>query len=80
MFLNKNWSLGGLKAVMKKLTTQVLLFDVLGSGWPRILRRVPSTCVVNFFWSAHSVHQDFTQFFVRKQFKQWLCSIFLIFS
>jgi len=32
MFLNKNWSLGGLKAVMKKLTTQVLLFDVLGSG------------------------------------------------
>jgi len=25
-------SLGGLKALMKKLTTQVLLFDVLGSG------------------------------------------------
>ena len=33
MFSNKNWSLlgTGLKALIKKLTTQVLLFDVLGS-------------------------------------------------
>jgi len=27
MFLNKTWNLGGLKALIKKLTTQVLLFD-----------------------------------------------------
>jgi len=32
MFTNKNWSLGGLKALIKKLTTQVLLFDALGIG------------------------------------------------
>ena len=32
MFRNKNWSLGGLKALTKKLKTQVLLFNVLGSG------------------------------------------------
>ena len=31
-FPNKNWSLGGLKALIKRLTTQVLLFDVFGSG------------------------------------------------
>jgi len=40
-FPNKNWSLGGLKALIKRLTTQVLLFDVLGSGRPRIVRTVP---------------------------------------
>jgi len=34
MFPNKNWTLDGLKALIKKLTTQVLLFDVLGSGRP----------------------------------------------
>ena len=33
MFSDKNKSLGGLKALIKKkYTTQVLLFDVLGSG------------------------------------------------
>jgi len=41
MFPNKNWSLGGLKALIKKLTTQVQLFDVLGSGRPRTVRTVP---------------------------------------
>jgi len=43
MFPNENWSLGGLKAPIKKLTTQVLLFDVLGrlSGRPRAVRTVP---------------------------------------
>jgi len=41
MFPNKNWSLGGLKVLMKKLTTQVLLFDVLGSGQPRTVHTVP---------------------------------------
>ena len=35
MFPNKNWSLGALKALIKKLTTWVLLFDVLASGRPR---------------------------------------------
>ena len=41
MFPNKNWSLGGLKKLIKKLTTQVLLLDVLGSGRPRTVRTVP---------------------------------------
>jgi len=34
-----------------------------------------STCVVNFFWSALSVHQDSR--FYRETFKQSLCSYFL---
>jgi len=42
MFPNKNWSLGGLKALIKKLTTQILLFDVLSSGRPRTVRTVPA--------------------------------------
>jgi len=41
MFPNKNWSLGRLQALIKKLTTQVLLFDILGSGRPRFIRTVP---------------------------------------
>jgi len=32
MFPNKNWSLGGLKALIEKKKKQVLLLDVLGSG------------------------------------------------
>jgi len=57
MFPNKNWSLGGLKALMQKMTTQVLLFAVVGSGRPRIVRAVP---VLSIFWSVLSVHQDFS--------------------
>jgi len=30
--MNKNWSLGGLTALIKKLTTQVPLFDVRRIG------------------------------------------------
>jgi len=42
MFPNKNWSLGGLNgALIKKSTTQVLLFDVLGSGRPCTVSTVP---------------------------------------
>jgi len=41
MFPNENLSLGGLKALIKKLTTQVLLLDVLGSGRHRTVRTVP---------------------------------------
>jgi len=52
MFPNKTWSLGGLKALMKKLTTQVLLFDALGSGRPRIVRTV--SVLSSFFISAFS--------------------------
>jgi len=46
MFPNKNWSLGGQKALIKELTTQVLLFDVLGSGRPHTVRTVPVLSVV----------------------------------
>ena len=56
MFSNKNWSLGGLKALMNKLTTRVLLFDLLGSGWPCIVHTVPVLSI--FCRSALSVHQD----------------------
>jgi len=42
MFPNKNWSLGVLKALIKKkLKTQILLFDVLGNGRPHTVRTVP---------------------------------------
>jgi len=51
MFTNKTWSLGGLKALIKKMTTQVLLFDLVGSGRPRVVR----TYVVNFLISAFSL-------------------------
>jgi len=47
---NKNWSLGGLKALIKKLTTRVLLFDVSGSGRHRTVRTVP---VLSIFWSSN---------------------------
>jgi len=47
MIPNKNWSVDGLQAMMKKLTTQVLLFDVLDSGRPRIVSTVP---VLSFFF------------------------------
>ena len=46
MFPNKNWSLGGLKLLIKKLTTQVQLFDVQSSGWrPRTVRTVPALSI-----------------------------------
>jgi len=59
MFPNKNWSLGKLKALIKKLTTQVdlLLFDILGSGLvvDLALSAQYSTCVVNFLISTFSL-------------------------
>jgi len=76
MFPNKNWSLGGLKAlIIKKIDDKVLLFDVLGSGRPRIVCTVPA---LSFFDQRFQSIK--TSVFVRKQFKQSLCSIFLIFS
>jgi len=51
MFSSKKWGLGGLKGLMKKLTTQALLFDVLGVV---DLHCPHSTCVVNFLISAFS--------------------------
>ena len=57
MFPKKKCILDGLKALIKKLTTQVglLLFDVLGGSRPRTVHAVP---VLSIFWSALSVHQD----------------------
>jgi len=55
MFTNKNSSLDGLKPMIKKLTMQVLLFDVLGGGRPRTVHTV---YLCSIFWSALSVHQD----------------------
>jgi len=52
MFPNKNWSLGGLEALMQKMTTQVLLFAVVGSGRPRIVCAVPVLSI--FLISAFS--------------------------
>ena len=76
MFPNKNWGLGGLKSLIKKLTTQVLLFDVLGSGQPRTLCAVPVLSLI-FDQRFQSTK---TSVFVRKHFKQSPCSVFLIFS
>jgi len=69
MFPNKNWSLDGLKALIQKLTTQVLLVDLALSA--------QYLCCQFFDQSFHSIK---TTVFVRKQFRQSLCSIFLIFS
>jgi len=71
MFPNKNWSLGGLKALMKKLTAQVLLFDVLGSGRP-------AQYLYCQFFDQH-FQSIKTSVFVRKQLNQSFWSIFLIF-
>jgi len=46
-FVTKKRSLSGLKALIKILTTQVVLFDVLGSGRPRTVRTVS---VVSIFY------------------------------
>jgi len=52
-FLTKT-SLSGLKALIKKVTTQVLWFDVLCSGRPHTVSTVAYVCVVNFLISAFS--------------------------
>jgi len=60
----------------QKLTTQVLLFDVSGSGWPRVAVSAQYVCC-HFYQCFQSTK---TPVFVRKHFKQSLRSIFLIFS
>jgi len=52
MFANKNLSLGGLKALIKKNDTTGTAFAVLGSGQPHIVRTVPVLSV--FLISAFS--------------------------
>ena len=57
MFPNKNWSLGGLKVLMKKLTTQVgLLCEQCEVDRYPIHRT--TVAVLSIFSSALSVHQD----------------------
>ena len=75
MFPNKNWCLGGLKVLMKKLTTQVglLLSDVLDSGRPRIVHTLPVLSV--FLISTFSPPR--LQFLLGIPLS--CCSIFLIF-
>jgi len=55
LFPNKNWSLDGLKALIEKLTTQVLWDN---QGQPLPITSNSSSCLVNYFSSALSVHQD----------------------
>jgi len=76
MYPNKNWSLGGLKALIKKkLTTQALCEQRVVDHCPicRTTVRVLSIFDQRF-------QSTKTPVFVRKQFKQSLCFIFLIFS
>ena len=54
MFTNRHWSLGGLKALIKRLTTQILLLDVLGSGRPRTVRTVGLPVLSMFLISTFS--------------------------
>jgi len=66
MFPDKKWSIGGLK-----LTTQVLLFDVLGSGRPRTVQTVP---VLSFFYQRFQCTK--TPVFVRIPNKYWSLKMF----
>jgi len=75
-FLTKT-SLSGLKALIKKVTTQVLWFDVLFSGRPHTVSTVAYVCCQVFDQRFQSIK---TSVFVSKQFEQSLCSIFLTFS
>jgi len=79
MFANKNWSLGGLKVLIKKLTTQVglQLFDILGSGRPRTVHTVAVLSI--FFISTFSPPR--LQFLLANILRNPLsfCSIFLIY-
>jgi len=68
MFPNKNWSLGGLKALIKKLTTQVLCGQCRDDYYP--IRRTTVPVLSIFLISAFSPPR--LQFF--------LGNIFLIFS
>jgi len=75
LFPNKNWSVDGLKALIKKIDNTDTVPTMRGRPLPNTSNN--SICVVNFFWSALSVHQDCS--FYKETFKQSLYSIFLIF-
>ena len=66
LFPNKNWSLDGLKALMQKMTTQVLLFDVLGNGRPRIVHTVLVLSLVIFLISTFSPPRLHISYFLAK--------------
>jgi len=76
MFPNKNWSLGGLKVLMKKLTTQVGLLcgQCEVDHYPIHRTTVP---VFSIFFDQR-FQSTKTAVFVRKHFEQLLCSKFLI--
>jgi len=56
LFPNKNWSLDGLNALIEKIDNTGTVWTVQGQPLPNTSNN--STCVVNYFSSALSVHQD----------------------
>jgi len=77
MFPNKKSNLGRLKVLIKKLTTQVLYCaDSARSTTTQYVDQQYLRC--QFFEQCFQFTK--TPVFVRKHFKQSLCSIFLIFS
>jgi len=54
MFANKNWSLGGLKVLMKKIDNTATVWTVRGRPLPNMSNNCRPTCVVNFLISTFS--------------------------
>jgi len=54
MFRNKNWSLGGLKVLIKKIDNTGTMRTVRGRPLPNMSNNSRPTCVVNFFISTFS--------------------------
>jgi len=75
MFPNTHWSFDGLKALIKKWTTQVLCGQCQVDHYP--IRRT-TVSVLSIFDQRFQSNK--TPVFVTKHFQQLLCSIFLIFS
>jgi len=77
MLPNKNWGLDGLKALIKKLTTQIDLLCRQCEVGHYLIRRttLPVLSVLDQRFQSTK-----TLAFVRKHFEQSLCSIFVIFS
>jgi len=74
MFPNKNWNFGRLKVLTKKLTTQMLYcVDSVRSTTTQYVEQQYLCC--QFFDQCFQFTK--TPVFVRKHFKQSLCSIFL---
>ena len=76
LFPNKNWSLGGLKALIKNWQHTYCS----STYWAVVDNTLFAQCLCRQFFFDQRFQSTKTPVFVRIHFKQSLCSIFLIFS